>query len=92
MANPRKHVWVGIAEVLALTGVHSMTIYRYMRREDDPFPAAHYHFGKLRWKQAEVDEWLERQPTTSDPAARRAHTNAPVRETDKREEAAKAAA
>ena len=79
MAIPRKTVWIGIAEVLALTGVHRMTIYRYMQREDDPFPAAHYHFGKLRWKQHEVDAWLEHQPTTTDPAARRAHTNAPIR-------------
>ena len=81
MAAPRKRTttWIGIDEVLALTGVHRMTIYRYMQREDDPFPAARYHFGKLRWKQREVEAWLENQPTTSDPAARRAATNLPVR-------------
>ncbi len=79
MAIPRKHVWIGIDEVLALTDVHRMTIYRYMQRQNDPFPAARYHFGKLRWKQHEVEAWLENQPTTSDPAARRAATNLTVR-------------
>ena len=80
MAAPRtKTIWIGIDEVLALTSVHRMTIYRYMQRKDDPFPAARYHFGRLRWKLREVEFWLENQPTTSDPVARRAATNLPVR-------------
>lgn len=81
MAAPRKTTttWIGIDEVLALTDVCRMTIYRYMQREKDPFPAARYPFGKLRWKQDEVLAWLENQPTTSDPAARRSATNLPIR-------------
>ena len=61
--------WIRKDAVVEMTGATYTTIHRHMRA--GTFPAAKYHFGKLRWNRREVERWLRDQPDVTDPAARR---------------------
>ena len=45
------------------------TLYRLMKRADDPFPAPFKIGGKNFWRDDIVDAWFERQGADQTPAA-----------------------
>ena len=52
---------IGTSEIAARLNCHPISIYRYLKCNRE-FPRARKIANKLAWSEAEVDEWIRRQP------------------------------
>jgi predicted DNA-binding transcriptional regulator AlpA len=59
-AMPRVDL-LGVPEISELLGVDRRTVWRYVRRDDWPLPAAEVS-GKRLWKRTDVERWRKKNP------------------------------
>lgn len=65
--------WVGINDIKRITGVHAVSIWRWVRAGS--FPAPSYFGSQRRWCLAEIEAWVAERRGA--PRARRAVCAAP---------------